>query len=306
MKTILITTSSFAKHDKAPAEKLEKNGFEIILNPHGRKLSEAEALQLLEQYKPDALLAGIEPLTAAIIEKAASHLKIISRCGIGLDSVDLKAAEKNNIIVTNTPDAPTIPVSELTIGMILGLLRQIHISDAGIRQGEWTRPMGNLLYNKTVGIIGCGRIGSRVARMLKAFECEVLGFDVMVKESDVFRMVDLDELLSFSDIVSLHLSYSEQTHHMINQERLNRMKVGAFLVNAARGGLIDEEALSQALNSGHLAGAALDCFESEPYQGPLKELDNVLLTGHIGSYAVEARAMQEMQAVDNVLNSLKL
>ena len=306
MKTVLITTSSFAKNDKTPVETLEKNGFKVFLNPHGRKLTEEEVASLIQEHKPDALLAGVEPLTAIVIEAASPQLKVISRCGIGMDSVDLKAAEEHGIIVTNTPDAPTIPVAELTLGLILGLLRQTHVSDAGIRQGQWTRPMGTLLHDKTVGIIGCGRIGMRVATMLKAFECEVLGCDTALDHTDNCRLVSMDELLSSSDIVSLHLSYSDQTHHIINQNRLGQMKKGAFLINAARGGLVDEEALYRALDSGHLAGAALDCFESEPYEGPLKELNTVLLTAHIGSYAVEGRIIQEIQAVENLLASLKV
>lgn len=305
MKTVLVTTSSFAKVDNAPLETLKKNGFEVFLNPFGRKLTEEEVDSLVQEYKPDALLAGVEPLTSTVMEKAAPRLKVISRCGIGLDSVDIKAAEKYGIIVTNTPDAPTIPVTELTIGMILGLLRQIHVTDKGIREGRWVRPMGGLLYKKTVGIIGCGRIGTRLARMLKAFECDVLGCDIILEHCDDCRLVNMDELLSVSDIVSLHLSYSVQTHHIINKQRLAQMKKGAYLVNAARGGLVDEVELYKVLKSDHLAGAAIDCFELEPYNGPLKELNNVLLTGHIGSYAREGRLMMEMQAVGNLLAALK-
>jgi len=305
MHKVLITTSSFGKIDTSPLDKLKANNFEAVLNPFGRKLSEEEILALILEHQPYALLAGVEPLTAKVLEAASPKLKTISRCGIGMDSVDINAAKDLGITVTNTPDAPTIPVAELTMGMILGLLRQIHVTDAGIRKDRWERPMGVLLYGKTVGIVGCGRIGTRLARNLQGFDCTVLGADPVRPECADFQLVDLEQLLTASDIISLHLPYCDQTHHFMNAGRLAMMKKGAYLVNAARGGLVDEDALFQALSSGHLAGAALDCFEQEPYQDPLKELKNVLLTAHIGSYAREGRVMMENQAADNLLRELK-
>jgi len=196
-------------------------------------------------------------------------------------------------------------VAELTLGMILTLLRRIHISDASIRQGKWERPMGGLLHEKTVGIIGCGRIGSYLAKLLSAFGCRVLGCDLVGQEGKYYEPVNLDEILLQADVVTLQLSYSEKNHYIINAERLQAMKPGALLINTARGGLVDEEALYEALKRGHLGGAALDCFESEPYSGLLKELDNVLLTAHIGSYAQEGRQLMEQQAVENLLHELR-
>lgn len=303
-KTILTTTSSFGTLDPAPLEEMQRLGLNVILNPYGRKLTEEEAQTFLEEHRPVGLVAGVEPLTERVMQSTPS-LKVISRCGIGMDSVDLEAAKRLGITVTNTPDAPTIPVAELTMGMILGLLRQIHVTDAGIRANRWDRPMGNLLFGKTVGIIGCGRIGTRLAQMLQGFDCTILGADPACPECTDFRLADLDQVLASSDIISLHLPYCAQTHHFINADRLALMKKGAYLINAARGGLVDEEALFQTLSTGHLAGAALDCFEQEPYQGPLKELKNVLLTAHIGSYAREGRIMMEAQAVENLIQELK-
>jgi D-3-phosphoglycerate dehydrogenase len=189
--------------------------------------------------------------------------------------------------------------------MTLSLLRRIHISDASIRRGEWVRPMGNLLHGKIVGLIGCGRIGSYLAGLLSSFGCIVLGYDPFVNKSDNFSLVSLGQILSDADIVSLHIPYNQENHHFINAERIQSMKKGALLINAARGGLVDEDALHKALSSGHLGGAAVDCFEQEPYTGKLKDLDNVLLTAHIGSYAQEGRVMMEKQAVENLLRELK-
>jgi D-3-phosphoglycerate dehydrogenase len=221
-----------------------------------------------------------------------------------MDSVDLQTAEQLGIKVTNTPDAPTIPVAELTLGMILSLLRKIHISDSAIRSAKWVRPMGNLLFDKTVGLIGCGRIGTCVGKLLSAFGCKVQGFDPFVKESTHIKLVDFDSVMSGSDMVSLHIPYTKDNHHILGRQAIAQMKKGSYVINASRGGLVDEAALYDLLVSGHLGGAALDCFEKEPYAGKLTGLDNVLLTGHIGSYAIEGRNMQERQALDNLLANL--
>ena len=304
MPNILITTSSFAKNESALIEKIEEKGFDVILNPYGRKLTEDEVDELIDRHQPVGMIAGVEPLTRSVLEKA-DNLKAISRCGIGIDSVDLEAARVLDIIVTNTPDAPTIPVAELTLGMILSLLRRIHLSDASIRKGGWERPMGNLLYQKTVGIIGCGRVGTYLARFLHPFECRILGYDLVSMDRGFCERVSLDALLHNADIITLHIPYSTENHHFINDERIKIMKHGAFLINAARGGLVDEDALYSALNNSSLGGAALDCFEVEPYNGQLKDLENILVTSHIGSYAKEGRVMMEKQSVENLFAVLK-
>ena len=304
MTEILITTSSFGKRDSSLLQTLSGNGLAYNLNPYSRKLTESEVSALIEQHQPVGMIAGVEPLTRKVLEKA-QRLKAISRAGVGMDSVDLQAARDLGIAVTNTPDAPTIPVAELTLGMVLSLLRRIHISDASIRHGEWVRPMGNLLHGKTVGLIGCGRIGSYLGGLLSSFGCIILGYDPFINKSDKFSLVGLGKILSDTDIISLHIPYNQENHHFINAERIQNMKKGSLLINAARGGLIDEDALYNALSSGHLGGAAMDCFEEEPYAGKLKDLDSVLLTAHIGSYAQEGRILMERQAVENLLRELK-
>jgi len=304
MTEVLITTSSFGKQDSSLLQILSENGLSYKLNPFARKLTEFEVSELIELHQPVGMIAGVEPLTRKVLEKA-KNLKVISRAGIGMDSVDLQSAKDLGIVVTNTPDAPTIPVAELTLGMILSLLRRIHVSDASLRHGKWIRPMGNLLHGKTVGLIGCGRIGSYLAGLLSSFGCIIFGYDPFINKSDKFSLVGLGKILSDTDIISLHIPYNQENHHFINAERIQNMKKGSLLINAARGGLIDEDALYNALSSGHLGGAAMDCFEEEPYAGKLKNLDSVLLTAHIGSYAQEGRVMMERQAVENLFQELK-
>ena len=190
-----------------------------------RKLTEDEVSKLIIDHHPIGMIAGVEPLTRIVLDKA-NGLNVISRCGIGLDSVDLDAAKELNILVTNTPDAPTIAVAELTLGMTLSLLRKIHLSDGGIRQGEWTRPYGRLLHGKTVGIIGCGRIGTYLAKLLQPFGCKILGCDPACPIEENFILVDAENILKQSDIISLHIPYSATTHHFINKKRIEMMKDG--------------------------------------------------------------------------------
>ena len=298
---VLISTSSFNLANFAQLSDLEKAGVEVKLNPFAARLTEKQAIDLLGT-DTIGLIAGLEPLTKNVLQ-AAKSLKVIARVGTGLDSVDLVAAKELEIIVLNTPDAPTKAVAELTIAHILGLLRHLSQADRQIRNGIWKGLMGSLLETKTVGIVGFGRIGKRVATLLSAFGASVLISDAQVK-SDDFQNVGLDELCTRSDIVSLHLPYSEATHHIIDEKRINLMKKGSFIVNISRGGLVDEAMLLVALKSGHLAGAALDCFEQEPYEGELRNLENVQITAHMGSYARETRDLMEQEASRLLVNAL--
>ena len=298
---VLISTSSFNLANFAQLSDLEKAGVEVKLNPFAARLTEKQAIDLLGT-DTIGLIAGLEPLTKNVLQ-AAKSLKVIARVGTGLDSVDLVAAKELEIIVLNTPDAPTKAVAELTIAHILGLLRHLSQADRQIRNGIWKGLMGSLLETKTVGIVGFGRIGKRVATLLSAFGASVLISDAKIKSGD-FQNVGLDELCTRSDIVSLHLPYSEATHHIIDEKRINLMKKGSFIVNISRGGLVDEAMLLVALKSGHLAGAALDCFEQEPYEGELRNLENVQITAHMGSYARETRDMMEQEASRLLVNAL--
>lgn len=300
---ITITTTSFAKFDDQPLQLLKDSGFDVVLNPYGRKLSRDEVVKLAAEAV--GLIAGTEPLNKSALEKLPL-LKVISRCGVGMDNVDLEAAEKLNIKVFNTPFGPTLAVAELTVGLILDLLRKTTLMDREMRAGIWEKRMGNLLCGKRVGIIGFGRIGQKTGGLLRAFGCEIGYYDSVriegLKDLRIKRM-ELDELLRKSDIVTIHVS-GKYEKPLLGAKKLEMMKKGTWLVNVARGGVVDEEALLSALKDGHLAGAALDVFEKEPYNGPFKELDNVILTPHIGSYAKEARVEMEMQAAENLIEGL--
>lgn len=305
MKQILFTTSSFGLKGCPELIELEKIGFELIFNPYRRRLAETEVKHLLGS-KVVAMLAGVEPLTRDVLG-IAKNLKVISRCGAGLDSVDLQAAKELGIIVHNTPDAPSLPVAEFAVAHMLNLLRHISTADRVTREGRWLPLMGSLLSNKKVGLIGCGRIGRQLVRLLDGFNVNIMVYDPYISSSSFpsnVQKVELDILLKSCDIVSLHTPYTSVTHHLIDHHALRMMKNSAYLINVSRGGLVDEDALFDELKRGTLAGAALDVFESEPYTGPLLELDNIVVTNHMGSYAHEARERMEREAVKNLLSGL--
>lgn len=306
MAKLLFTTSSFDLGNFRERAAAERAGYELVLNPYGKRLTEEQAAELLADDVV-GVVAGVEPLTAAVLRRARS-LKVIARCGIGLDNVDMQVAATLGISVFCTPDAPTRSVAELTLAHILSLTRRVAESDRAIRRGRWQPLMGALLSRQTVGIVGCGRIGRTVARMLSAFEARLLIYDAapgsdMVPPSAQF--VSLESLLAQSDIVTLHIPYSAETHHLIDAAALSRMKPTAVLVNVARGGLVDESALFEALSAGRLAGAGVDCFEVEPYSGPLAQCEQVQMTAHMGSYAREARALMEAEACDALMVGLR-
>ena len=297
---IVTTTSSFSINDFP-------TNLEVVKNPLGRRLSEDEVLEFLIKEQPVGMVAGVEPLTGKVLEKAA-FLKVISRCGVGLDSVDLAAAEELGIKVYNTPLAPVTSVSEMALSLTLSFLKRIPQVDSYMKQGQWKKMKGNLLEGKTVGILGCGRIGTQTARLFQAFGCLVLGFDPYINAHPVCRMVDMEQILTESDILSLHLPVTEETKGFINARVFEQMKPSAILINTARGALVDETDLFNALKEGQIAGAALDVYCEEPYAGSLTDssiTDRIILTPHLASSAVEGRQRMEAEALENLLTGLR-
>ncbi|MBL7074343.1 phosphoglycerate dehydrogenase [candidate division KSB1 bacterium] len=300
---IAITTTSFGKYDSSPLARLKGAQIHYILNPYGRKLTKEEVLDMSKGV--DGIIAGTEPLGEQVLRKLP-RLKVISRCGAGMDNVDLDAAERLGIKVFNTPYGPTLAVAELTVGLILDLLRKVTLMDSELRAGVWNKRMGNLLYGKKVGIIGFGRIGQKVAELVMTFGVEVGYCDVCEISCDLSCTAkEFENLLAWSDIITLHISAQKEMVLILGEKEIGMMKEGAWLVNVARGGIVDEEALYQTLKRNHLAGVALDVFGSEPYNGPLSTLNNVIITPHIGSYALEARVAMEMESVENIIVGLK-
>lgn len=292
---ILVATSSFASADRSPLERLQREGLDIIMNPHGRKLTQGELSDLLPGIT--GIIAGLEPLNREVLEK--SQLKVISRVGVGVNNVDLEAAKDLGIRVYYTPEGPTKAVSELTVGMMITLCRRVPEMDRALHEGQWAKQIGLQLENRRVLIIGAGRIGCMVIAMLRPFGPEIMIADPHVKAPPAgVEVVPLPEALPQADVISMHASGEQE---ILGEEEFQLMKPGVFLLNPGRGGLISETALCQALEGGKVAGAWIDTFSQEPYRGPLCRFPQVLLTPHIGTYSSQCRQSMEMGAVENLL-----
>ena len=307
MSRVLITTVPFAQHNRLPLELLESLDTNYSINPTGRRLKEDELADLAANA--EILIAGTEPITARVMD-AAPQLKLISRVGIGLDSVDLNAARKRGIAVSYTPEAPAPAVAELTIGLMLSLLRHVHEANLAMHQGEWQRMMGRRIPEVTIGVIGTGRIGSRVLRRLVPFGSpRVLVNDLEPQASLVpelkLEWVAKETIYQEADVISLHLPLTEQTRDLIRADHLNEMKSDALLINTSRGGIVNEQDLFTVLQSGHLGGAAVDVFTDEPYDGPLGQVSRCLLTSHMGSMSVDCRTRMEIEATEEAARFIR-
>lgn len=309
MKDIaLVTTSSFGEYDDAPLRMLQDAGYQLVMNPHGRTLTEKEIGDMVSEQRPVGIIAGTEPITRSVMAGGVPQLRVVSRVGTGVSNVDRQAAGELGIAVLNTPDAPTQAVVELTVGLALAVARRIAETDAIIRGGGWKKLMGSLIGGKTVGVIGAGRIGRAVGKAFAGgFGCRVIGYDPYLDENawsdtGMERSPELDTLLAQSDIITLHVSGSAL---ILGEKQFDVVKRGAIVLNVARGGLLDEEALAGHLTDGRVGGAGLDVFAREPYHGALTGLPQTVLTAHMGSYARETRARMEMEAVGNLLTSLR-
>ncbi len=306
---ILITPTSFTKPQNAQAKAMiEAFADQVVYNPHVRPLEPDEIVPLLKGV--DGFIAGLDYITAEVIAKAPESLKVISRYGAGVDRVDLEAAKKKGICVTNTPGTNATAVCELAFAHMLALARALPRLNEAVKRGEWPRNNGTELKGKTLGIIGFGAIGKNLAVRAKAFEMCVIAYDPYFDKAYAgqhgVEQKNLDDVLAQADFVSLHLPLSSATKHIIDKKAIASMKKGAFLINTARGGLIDEAAAAQAIESGHLGGIGLDAYEEEPVtDSPLLGLDNVVMTPHTGAHTNEAIAAMGLMAVGNLIDVLE-
>lgn len=294
------------------------------LDPNAmKKLESYEKAEITsEHYDQDVLVQKIAGYDAIVVRsatkvtkeviEAGTDLKVIARAGTGLDNVDLNAAKKAGITVVNTPGANSVSVAELTIGLMLGLFRHIPRGTNGLKEGLWEKKKlkGYELFKKTVGVVGFGTIGKQVAERLLAFGCEILAYDV-VKDAgglDV-EFVGLEELYEKSDIITIHTPLLDATKGLINGKAFEQMKKGVFIIDAARGGILDEQALFDNIENGKVAGAALDVFDVEPPTDELRKkliaFDNVVCTPHIGASTYEAQERVGEQIVENLIKALE-
>jgi len=300
---LFVSTHPFSSTSKVPMQLIETNGIELSVNEHGRKITTEELAQDIKDA--EVLVAGTEKITEEVF-KNAPNLKLISRVGIGLDGIDFDLCKKYGVRVAYTPDAPTMAVAELCVGMILDLARKITITNNNLKNtSTWQRHMGTLLYGKTIGIFGMGRIGKSLVHLLSAFNMKFLVHDI-APDLAFGRLYNVDfvskeEVLSQSDIISVNLPLKDDTLNYIAAKEFNSMQKDAILVNTARGGIVNEEDLYTALKDHTITAAAVDVFEEEPYIGTLRELENALLTCHMGASTIDSRTDMEVQALEEAI-----
>lgn len=271
------------------------------------KMNRADALVAIAEAH--ALIIRSATTADAELINAAPNLKVIARAGVGVDNVDLKVATENGVVVMNTPDGNTISTAEFTLGLMLSLARHIPAGDQSMREGKWDRKSftGLELRGKTLGLIGFGRIGQAVAKRALAFDMTVIAYDPFVTSTALdVELVDLDTLYSRADFISLHSVITDTTRGMINAESIAKMKAGVRIVNAARGALIDDAALAEAIKSGKVAGAALDVYQKEPppEDNPLVNLPGVIHTPHLAASTDDAQIQVGVDAVQQVIDAL--
>jgi D-3-phosphoglycerate dehydrogenase len=295
-------------HEKA-IQLLKENGFEVTIV---EEPNEDELARIIKGF--DGLIVRSKPLVTRKVIESADRLKVIARAGVGLDNIDVKAAEERGIALINAPESSTQSVAELAIGLMLAVARKIAFSDRRMREGYWAKKeaMGVELSGKTLGVIGAGRIGSAVARIAKyGFNMHILYYDVVCRDDLNKELgaecVSIEELLKRSDIVTIHVPLLPETRHMINEEKLRLMKKTAILINTSRGAVVDTAALVKALSEGWIAGAGLDVFEEEPLSEdhPLTKLDNVVLTPHIGASTKEAQEKAGVEVARKIVEFFK-
>ncbi|MGA2381273.1 MAG: phosphoglycerate dehydrogenase [Spirochaetia bacterium] len=306
MAKILVTPRSLTKGGDPSLDLLKKAGHQLVFCTPGKAPDEQELLGLVPGCA--GWLAGVEKITDAVLARA-DCLKAISRNGTGVDSIDLAACERRGISVLRAEGANARGVAELTIALMLSLLRSVSFGDARMKAGGWERRQGTELEGRTLGVVGTGRIGKLVTRFALGMDMRVRGFDAFpdarYAPSPDFRYVTFDELLGSSDIVTLHCPHTPGEKPLIDGSALGRMKKGAALVNTARGGLVDGAALLAALQDGRLAGYGVDAYEKEPPDPtPLLVHDRVIATPHVGAFTAESVSRATRVAVENLLGAL--
>jgi len=299
---IFVSTHPFSATSDMPMKLIKEHNIELRVNHHGRKITSKELAEDIQDA--EVLIAGTEKITEEVL-KNANNLKLISRVGIGLDGIDFELCKKYGVRVAYTPDAPTMAVAELCVGLIIDLARKISHTDKAIKGGIWKRHMGTLLYGKTVGIFGMGRIGKSLIHLLSTFNVKFKVYDI--KPDIAFgRLYNVDfvskeEVLQQSDIISVNIPLKKDTKDYITIKELKQMKKDSILINTARGGIVNEKDLYVALKENIIAGAAVDVFEEEPYKGKLIELDNIILTCHMGASTIDSRTDMEVQAIQEAI-----
>ena len=292
-------------------DELAEEAIEKLKEKHEVVFKELRGENLIKEIgEYDALMVRSATKVTADVIKAGKNLKVIGRAGIGVDNIDIEEASKHGIYVVNSPGGSTRSVAELSIALMFALARKITRADASMKNGEWAKKKlkGIELQGKILGLIGSGRIAQEVAKIANCLGMHVLVYSPHCTPEKAKAMnaelKSMEEIFSMADFISLHVPLTNDTRHMINEALLRKMKPTSFLINVARGGVVDEEALYKLLKEGSIAGAAMDVYEQEPYKGKLSELDNIILTPHIGAATKEGQIRAGVICAEQILKVL--
>jgi len=306
MAKVLITPRSFAKYCDEPIKKLREAGIEIIPNPTGGILSKEEMLKHTKGV--DGIIVGVDPLDEDVL--SASDLKAVSKYGVGTDNIDLVYCKENGIDVSITKNANSEAVADYAFALILAVARRVVEIDRACRNGDWSKKVTADVYGKRIGVVGLGAIGRGVVARAKGFSMEVYGYDIFRDEEYINKsnvtFATIDEMLKECDFISLHMPLTEDTKHIINKENLKTAKKNLILINTARGGIVSEDDLYEALTTNAILGAGVDVFEHEPsHDSKLLKLDNVVVGSHCGASTEGAVDAMSTMAAENIITALK-
>jgi len=307
MKNILITTLPFARFDKSPINLMKNNNIKYYWNPKNKKFSRKQLLKIIHKF--DGIICGTDRVDKFFLKKA-KKLKIISRTGVGLNNLDLKLLRSRKIKVTYTPESPTQTVAEYVIGLMISLSRNIHKSRQDLAKGKWLKTQGKNLNESKIGIVGFGRIGSELTRLLKVFNCK----DILVNDTNInnqnlkkhsIKKATKNEIFKNCNLITFHLPLTKKTKNLVTKKEINLMRNDTILINTSRGGIINENHLYTALKNKKIHSAALDVFSKEPYSGPLKKLDNCHCTTHMASMSISCRNKMEIESTKEIVRFFK-
>ncbi|MDK2798725.1 MAG: hypothetical protein PWQ70_344 [Clostridiales bacterium] len=304
---VLVTPRSFGKSNPRPIEMLKEQGYEVVLNPYGNIMTEEEMINEIQDV--DGIIIGVDPLNSNVL-RHAKKLKAISKYGVGVDNIDIEYAKKEGIPVTRAVGANANAVADYAVALMLGVARRIVYIDQECRQLNWSKITTIEMWNKTLGLVGLGSIGKGVAKRISGFNMKVLAYDLYQDEeyakANNIEYVSLEKLLKESDFISLHLPLTKDTKNLISYKEFEMMKDKAVIVNTARGGIIDEEALLWALKENKIWGAGIDVFEEEPPKNQeLLKLDNIIIGSHCAASTYEAIDNMGMMAAQNLIQCLE-
>lgn len=308
MRKVLITPRSFAKYNRDEVLAFfQENGIEPFFNPHNEIMTEEQLKDALVDM--DGLIVGVDPVTEEVINHAP-HLKAIAKYGVGIDNIDVPAAESRNIKISRTVGANAASVADYSFALLMAVARRVVDINNGCKNNDWSKKIALDVFGKKIGVLGLGAIGRGMVKRAQGFDMEVYGYDIFkdeeyIRENNI-RFVDIETMVKECDFISIHMPLTDETHHMFDKQLLEKAKANLVIINTARGGIVDEEALYELIKNGKIYGAGIDAFEQEPARdSKLLTLENVIVGSHTAASSVGATEQMTLMAAQNIIKDLE-